>query len=123
MKTTIKQYLAGVIALVAAGVMSSSVWAGATTDSVITAVEAQQRVDGKVEITATFAGQENDVAGLNCVFYATNDTTKALPKATSIESEGKLTGFGTVWTRKYIWDARADLGDVESIDVALTGLS
>ena len=86
MKTKIKQYLAGVIALVAAMVMSSSAWA--TTKPTITKVEAQQRLDCKVEITATFEGQENDVAGLNCVFYATNDTTKALLKATSIESEG-----------------------------------
>ena len=122
MKTKIKQVLAGVIALVAAGVMSSSAWAGATPKPTITAVEAQQRLsgdnEGKVEITVTFEGQENDVAGLNCVFYA---TTNDVPlKATSVTMGSTLEGSGSVWTQTYIWDAKADLGDTVQIpEVAL----
>ena len=118
MKTKIKQYLSGVIALVAAVVMSSSAWAGGRPDPEITAVEAQQRVDGKVEITVTFTGQESDVAGLNCVFFATNTANDASLKVVNVEQDGGLTGSGTDWTQKYLWDAATDLGEV-TIDVAL----
>ena len=122
MKTKIKQVLAGVIALVAAGVMSSSARAEATPDPTITKVEAYQRLadDGKVEITVTFRGQDTDLEGLNCVFFATNTTTGASMKLESIEQDGELTGSGYDWTRKYIWDVQTDLdADVKIPEVAL----
>ena len=75
MKTTIKRFLAGVIALVAATVLSSSAWAGGSPT--ITKVEAAQGGSGKVEIAVTFAGPENDVAGLYCEFFATNTANGA----------------------------------------------
>ena len=88
-------------------------------DPTITKVEAEQSSSGKVEITVSFTGQENDVAGLNCVFYATNTADRASLKVVNVEKDGEIAGSGAEWKQKYLWDAAADLGEV-TIEVALT---
>ena len=87
-------------------------------------VTAQQRYpwNGLVDITVTLQGTAEDVAEVDCVFAATNSATKAaLPIAhvTHVTQNGADTGSGTTWTRKYIWDTNADVGEVKIDDVAL----
>ena len=88
----------------------------------VTSVIAQQRypVDGLVDITVTIQGAADDVAEAECLFAATNGATKAAILVVHITRNGDGTGSGNTWTRKFIWDAKADVGAVKIDDVALT---
>ena len=92
-------------------------------EPVATSVTARQRYpwNGKVDIVVTFSGASNDVAKAGCVFAATNSTTKAaLAMAhVTVKDAGTISGSGTTWTRRYVWDAAADLGEVKIADVVL----
>ena len=91
-------------------------------DVTATAVTAQQRYpwNGLVDITVTLQGAADDVAEYVCMFAATNSATKAAIPVAHITRSGDDTGSGTVWTRKFIWDVKADVGAVKIDDVALT---
>ena len=88
----------------------------------VTSVTAQQRDprDGLVDVVVTIQGAAEDVAGVGCLFAATNCATKAAIPVEHITRNGDDTGSGTVWTRKFIWDAKADIGAVKIGVVALT---
>ena len=88
----------------------------------VTAVTAQQRYpwNGLVDITVTLQGSAEDVAKADCLFAAINGATKAAIPVEHITRNGDDTGSGSVWTRKFIWDAKADAGAVKIDDVALT---
>ena len=92
-------------------------------EPVATSVTARQRYpwNGKVDIVVTFSGASNDVAKAGCVFAATNSTTKAaLAMAhVTVKDAGTISGSGATWTRRYVWDAAADLGEVKIADVVL----
>ena len=85
----------------------------------VTALQCSPR-NGLVDIIVTFQGAAEDVAKAECLFAATNGTTKAAIPVEHITRNGDDMGSGTVWTRKFIWDARADVGTVKIDDVALT---
>ena len=91
-------------------------------DVSVTAVTAQQRYpwNGLVDITVTIQGTAADVADADWSFAAINSATKATIPVAHITQNGADTGSGTTWTRKFIWDAKADAGAVKIDDVALT---
>ena len=85
----------------------------------VTALQCSLR-NGLVDITVTLQGTAEDVAKAECLFAATNGTTKSAIPVEHITRNGDDKGSGTVWTRKFIWDAKADVGAVKIDDVALT---
>ena len=91
-------------------------------EPVATSVTARQRYpwNGKVDIVVTFSGASNDVAETGCVFAATNSATKAALAMAHVTDAGTISGSGATWTRRYVWDAAADLGEVKIADVALS---
>lgn len=98
-------------------------FAGAVcADSIVTSVAARQIQpwNGLVEITVGLSCESNDLAAVVCAFAATNDATRAELPVTKIRQVGSDTGSGASWTRRFIWDAAADLGEVKIDDVALT---
>ena len=90
-------------------------------DVSVTAVTAQQRYpwNGLVDVTVTFSGASGDVAKTACEFFATNGATRARLPFAYVHPEGSDSGSGSVWTRRYVWDARADVGEVKLDDVVL----
>ena len=88
---------------------------------VATSVTARQRYpwNGKVDIVVTFSGASNDVAETACVFAATNSATKAALAMAHVTDAGTMSGSGATWTRRSVWDAAADLGEVTIADVVL----
>ena len=88
----------------------------------VTDVTARQRYpwNGKVDIVVTLAGASNDVANAACRFVATNSATRAALNVASVTRAGGDTGSGGTWTRRYVWDTNAALGEVKIADVALT---
>ena len=87
----------------------------------VTSVTAQQRYpwNGLVDIAVTFNGAQSDVAKANCTFAATNSATKTALAIAHVTKQGNDTGSGTTWTRRFIWDTNADLGEVKIDDVEL----
>lgn len=94
---------------------------GAVTPE-ISSVVAQQRYqsNGLVDVTVTMQGASNDVARAVCTFVATNCATKSAIPVAHIMQNGDVAGEGTIWTRKFIWDAKADVGEVKIEDIELT---
>ena len=94
----------------------------ASADSIVTTVTARQVQpwNGLVEITVGLSCESNDLAAIGCAFAATNSATQAALPMTKIRQAGGDTGSGTSWTRHFIWDAAADLGELKIDDVALT---
>ena len=88
---------------------------------VVSDVTARQRYpwNGLVDITVTIQGAEDDVAAVQCLFVATNSATKMEIPVTHVVSDGDVVGSGSTWTRKFIWDAKADVGTVKIDDVTL----
>ena len=88
----------------------------------MTNVTARQRYpwNGLVDIVVTLAGASNDVANAACRFVATNSATLAALNVSHVTGDGVASGSGSTWTRKFVWDATADLGEVKIADVALT---
>ena len=87
----------------------------------VTSVTAQQRYpwNGLVDIVVTFNGAQSDVAKANCTFAATNSATKTALTIAHVTPQGNDAGSGTTWTRLFIWDTNADLGEVKIEDVEL----
>ena len=100
------------------GVLPIATLAGVAT---ATGVTAQQRYpwNGLVDITVTIQGEAGDLPRTICTFAATNSATKAEIPVEHITQNGTDTGSGTSWTRKFVWDAKADVGAVKIDDVAL----
>ena len=88
----------------------------------VTSVTAQQRYpwNGLVDITVTMQGTAEDVTEANCFFVATNSATKAEIPVAHVTRNGADSGSDNVWTRKFIWNAKADVGAVKIDDVALS---
>ena len=88
----------------------------------VTSVTAQQRYpwNGLVDITVTLQGTAEEMNITECSFAVTNSATKAAISVAHITRNGDDSGSGNVWTRKFIWDAKADVGAVKIDDVALT---
>lgn len=96
---------------------------GATAGTVtVTSVTAQQRYpwNGLVDVVVTLTGESNDLVVTECLFSATNSATGAAMPVEHITRNGEDMGSDSVWTRKYIWDAKTDIGAVKIDDVALS---
>ncbi len=87
-----------------------------------TSVTAQQRYpwNGLVDVVVTLTGESNDLVVTECLFSATNSATGAAMPVEHITRNGEDMGSDSVWTRKYIWDAKTDIGAVKIDDVALS---
>jgi len=87
----------------------------------VTSVTAQQRYpwNGLVDIVVTISGEQSEVAKATCTFAATNSATKAALAIAHVTQVGTDTGSGNVWTRRFLWDTNADLGEVKIADVEL----
>lgn len=87
-----------------------------------TGVTARQRYpwNGLADITVTLQGESNDVVVTECSFAATNCATKAEIPVEHVTRNGNDEGSGSVWTRKFIWNAKSDVGAVKIDDVALS---
>ena len=98
-----------------------SVGIGCFADVTVQSVTAKQRYpwNGLVDIAVTIQGPSNDVSLADCLFAATNSATKAAIPITHITRNG-VSGSGTIWMWKFVWDAKADVGAVRIDDVALT---
>lgn len=88
----------------------------------VISVTAQQRYpwNGLVDITVTLQGTVDDIAEAEWSFAATNSATKAAISVDHITQNGVDTGSGTTWIRKFIWDAKADVGAVKIDEVVLS---
>ena len=88
----------------------------------VKSVEAQQRYpsNGMVDIIVTLQGSADDVAKADCLFAAKNCGTQAEIPVKQITREGVDEGSGNIWRRKFIWDARIDVGAVKIEDIVLT---
>ena len=98
---------------------------GATAGTVtVTGVTAQQRYpwDGKVDIAVTISGTSNDVVRAECIFNATNSATHAALNVSHVTNIEGVSGSGSAWTRRFVWDAVADVGGVKIDDVVLSVL-
>jgi len=87
----------------------------------ITSVTAQQRYpwNGLVDIVVTMSGETSEVAQATCTFAATNSTTQTALAIEHITQVGTDSGSGNIWTRRFLWDTNADVGEVKIADVAL----
>lgn len=88
----------------------------------VTSVTARQRYpwNGLVDITVTIQGTADDLLVTEYSFVATNSATKLEIPVVHVTRNGDDVGSGSVWTRKFIWDAKADVGAVKIVDVAFT---
>lgn len=90
-------------------------------DCEVTGVTARQRYpwNGLVDITVTLSGAESDVATADFSFTATNKATKTEIPIASLTRNGELSGSGTSWTQKFIWNAPNDVADDMVADIEL----
>jgi len=107
--------------IITIGIAGMAMWANAAAPSV-TDVRARQRYpwNGMVDIVVTLQGTADDLAETECSFVATNTATHAALQVAHITQNGADSGSGTIWTRRFVWDAAADVGAVKIDDVALT---
>ena len=85
----------------------------------VTSVTARQRYpwNGKVDVVVTMTGASNDVA--ECAFVATNKATGSALSISHIADVAGASGSNSTWSRKFVWDATADLGEVTIERVSL----
>ena len=76
--------------------------------------------NGLVDIVVTIQGDPIELAGAECSFVATNTATKSAISIEHITRNGADTGSDNVRKRRFVWDAKADIGAVKIDDVALT---
>ena len=88
----------------------------------VTGVTAKQRYpwNGLVDITMTLSGTEEECAAATFLFYVTNKTTRAELPIESVKLVGAIAGAGNTWTRRFVWNATADVGCAKFGEVELT---
>jgi len=88
----------------------------------VKAVEARQRYpwNGLVDIVVTIQGNAEEMNEVQCTFVATNSSTLAVVPVTSVTQVGTDSISGNVCTRRFLWNAVADVGAVKIEDIALT---
>lgn len=95
--------------------------APASTQIEIQSVTAKQDTqNGVVDVAVTLQGGVSDVAKVECSFVAVNVENGAAVPIEHITRSGDDEVAGGVWTRKFVWDAKNDVGMVKIDDVALT---
>ena len=88
----------------------------------VTNVVAKQRYpwNGLVDITVTLSGTEEECEAATFPFYVTNKTTRAELPIGSVKAVGTIAGAGNTWTRRFVWNATADVGCAKFGEVELT---
>lgn len=88
----------------------------------VTGVTAKQRYpwNGLVDITVTLSGTEEECEAATFPFYVTNKTTRAELPIGSVKVVGTIAGAGNTWTRRFVWNATADVGCAKFGEVELT---
>jgi len=88
----------------------------------VTGITAQQRYpwNGLVDIVVTLMGSADDLAEVEFVFAANNSATKAAVPIASIAPEEGDAGSNSTLTRRFIWNAAKDVGEVKINDLVLT---
>ncbi|MBQ0032318.1 MAG: hypothetical protein KBT68_05915 [bacterium] len=112
----------GCKAIVVAAFVASGITFGATSGEVAaTVVTAQQRYpwNGLVDISVTISGTSNVVAEAVCTFAATNCATRAALKVLHLTGVSEVSGSGNTWTRRFVWNAAADVGEMKIGDIVL----
>ena len=94
----------------------------ATATPSVTGVTAKQRYpwNGLVDITVTLSGTEEECTAAAFPFYVTNKTTRAELPIESVKLVGAIAGAGNTWTRRFVWNATADVGCAKFGEVELT---
>lgn len=89
---------------------------------IVTDVAAKQRYpwNGLVDITVTLSGTEEECAAATFPFYVTNKTTRAELPIGGVKAVGAIAGAGNTWTRRFVWNATADVGCAKFGEVELT---
>lgn len=108
--------------MISFGAVTTSFSIDCTSFGQVLNMAARQRYpwNGLVDIVVTIQGDSIELAGAECSFVATNIATKSAIPVEHITRNGVDTGSGNVWKRRFIWDAKADIGAVKIDDVALT---
>lgn len=103
-------------------VMLSAMALVAFGEVAVTGVTAKQRYpwNGLVDITVTLSGTEEECTAATFPFYVTNKTTRAELPIGSVKAVGAVSGSGNTWTRRFIWNATADVGSAKFGVVELT---
>ena len=85
-------------------------------------VTARQRYpwNGQVDIAVTIQSTSYEVTSIECIFSATNIETQAAIPTTHIMCNGEDTRVDNVCLRRFIWDVKADIGELKADDVLLT---
>lgn len=88
----------------------------------VSGVKARQRYpwNGKIDIEVTFRCEPANMSNIEFSLVATNAATRTEIPIVHIAMNGNDFGSGSVWTRKYIWDATEDVGNVKVDDILLT---
>jgi len=91
-------------------------------DVSVKSVEANQRYpwNGLVDIVVTIEGSTDDVVNTECYFAASNCTNGSAVPVKSIVQNGSDVGSGSLWKRRFIWNAANDVGAVKIDDLALS---
>lgn len=89
---------------------------------VVSGVTAKQRYpwNGLVDITVTLSGTEEECTAATFPFYVTNKTTRAELLVRNVKPAGAVAGAGNTWTRRFVWNATADVGCAKFGEVELT---
>lgn len=107
--------------LIAVFLAVSAFVAPASTQIEIQSVTAKQDTqNGVVDVAVMLQGEVSEVAKVECSFVAVNVENGAAVSIEHITRSGDDEIAGSVWTRKFIWDAKSDVGTVKVDDVALT---
>lgn len=113
----VQLYLYKVLTVLFLSLLTMSVGAG---DVMVTDVTAKQRSTayGLVDILVMIEGSSNDVMQTDCVFFATNSITSAAILVSNVVCVDTIDmGSGTCWSRRFVWNAESDLGEVNVGDV------
>jgi len=98
---------------------------GAYADGTVTikSVTAQQRYpwNGLVDIAVTMDVSADQLPYVQCYFVATNSSNKAALSVRHVtRAATEDTGSGTLWTRRFVWDAAADASPEGVDNIELT---
>lgn len=114
----LKQMTRKVLSSLLACIISTVIFA----NPVVTDITAKQRFpwNGLVDITVTLSGTEEECKVAACKFLARNKATNAELPMASVKALGPVTGDGSQWIRRFVWNAVEDIGKAKFGEVVLT---
>lgn len=82
--------------------------------------EPQHPWNGLVDVVLTMHGAADDLSQAVCHFTATNGMSNAAIPVEHITCNGSDSRSGSIWTRRFVWDAATDAGAAKIDDIMLT---